>query len=459
MQQKNAGPASSTNTRRARSYDWLGNVGQAARYALQRASEKRLPQIAASLTYTTVLAIVPMLAVVLALFTAFPLFGEFKLALESFLTTSLMPPSVSESVMGYLNQFAAKASGLTAVGTAFLVVVSIMLIMTIDGVLNDIWSVEQRRPLRQRILVYWAIVSLGPILAGASLWTTTVLTQQSLGLIGEMSAGLNLLLSVVPVLITGLGFAALFVYVPNRQVYWRDALVGGVGTAVVLSIMKSGFALYISKFPSYTVIYGAFATLPIFLLWIYLSWLGILLGATVAATLPALRMRRWAEARQPGAAIVDAVSILRLLRSAQGSPSPGRSSRFLSAHLRLHPDELNHLLTTLRSLGWAVPTQDKDKGSDQWVLACDLDEARLGRLVDHLLIDRSQPGLESLPCLLPAIAEVLTSQPDLTIYQLLDQLKQPPKEQQTLVAEENKADQPQALLSESGNIGQNTTRS
>src|SRR5690606_37769496 len=157
MQQKNAGPASSTNTRRARSYDWLGNVGQAARYALQRASEKRLPQIAASLTYTTVLAIVPMLAVVLALFTAFALVGEFKLALESFLTTSLMPPSVSESVMGYLNQFAAKASGLTAVGTAFLVVVSIMLIMTMDGVLHDIWSVEQRRPLRQRILVYWAI--------------------------------------------------------------------------------------------------------------------------------------------------------------------------------------------------------------------------------------------------------------------------------------------------------------
>ena len=387
---------------------------------MQRASEKRLPQIAASLTYTTVLALVPLLAVVLSLFTAFPLFSEFKVALENFLTTSLMPPSVSDTVMGYLNQFAAKASGLTAVGTVFLVVVSIMLIMTIDGVLNDIWSVEQRRPLRQRILVYWAIVSLGPILAGASLWTTTVLTQQSLGLVGEMSAGLNLLLSVAPVIITGLGFAALFTYVPNREVNWRDALVGGMGTAVVLSLMKWGFALYISNFPSYTVIYGAFATLPIFLLWIYLSWLGILLGATVAATLPALRMRRWAEHRQPGAAIADAINILRLLRSAQGTPSPGRSSRFLSAHLRLHPDELSHILTTLRSLGYAVPTQDKDKGSDQWVLACELEQAKLGRLVDLLLIDRHQPALQSLPCLLPGIAAVLTLQPDLSIHQLLE---------------------------------------
>ncbi|TFL11543.1 YihY family inner membrane protein [Pusillimonas caeni] len=452
MQDEDAGTAPDRKPRPARSPDWLSSAGQAVVYALQRAGEKRLPQIAASLTYTTVLAIVPLLAVVLALFTAFPLFGEFKLALENFLTSSLMPPSVSENVMGYLNQFAAKASGLTAVGTLFLVVVSIMLIMTIDGVLNDIWSVEQRRPLRQRMLVYWAIISLGPILAGASLWTTTLLAQQSMGLVGEMSAGMNFLLSVVPVVITGLGFAALFVYVPNREVYWRDALAGGMGTAIVLALMKWGFALYISRFPSYTIIYGAFATLPIFLLWIYLSWLGILLGATVAATLPSLRMRRWAEQRQPGAAIVDAISIMRLLRSAQGTPSPGRSSRFLSAHLRLHPDELNHILTTLRSLGYAVPTQDKDRGSDQWVLACDLEQAKLGRLVDELLIDRHQQALQKLPCLLPGIAASLTTQPDMTLRELLDQ----DAGAQPFVASEHQNTQSGAVLPQTGDIRQNT---
>ncbi|NYT70231.1 YihY family inner membrane protein [Pusillimonas noertemannii] len=453
MQDETAGTASDRKARRVRSPDWLDSARQAALYALQRAGEKRLPQIAAGLTYTTVLAIVPLLAVVLSLFTAFPLFGEFKLALENFLTSSLMPPSVSENVMGYLNQFAAKASGLTAVGTVFLVVVSIMLIMTIDGVLNDIWSVEQRRPLRQRILVYWAIISLGPILAGASLWTTTLLTQQSLGLVGEMSAFMNFLLSVVPVIATGLGFAALFVYVPNREVYWRDALAGGMGTAVVLALMKSGFALYISHFPSYTIIYGAFATLPIFLLWIYLSWLAILLGATVAATLPALRMRRWAEQRHSGAAIVDVISIIRLLRSAQGTPSPGRSSRFLSAHLRLHPDELNHILNTLHSLGYAVPTQDKDRGSDQWVLACDLEQAKLGRLVDQLLIDRHQPALEKLPCLLPGIAASLTTRPELTIGELLDE----DTDWQPFVANEHQSAQSGTVLPQTEDIGQNTS--
>lgn len=452
MRHENADTASIKKERRTRSPDWLSNAGKAAHYALQRAGEKRLPQIAASLTYTTVLAIVPMLAVVLALFTAFPLFAEFKAALEQFLTSSLMPPAVSENIMDYLNQFAAKASGLTAVGTLFLIIVSIMLIMTIDGVLNDIWSVEQLRPLRQRMLVYWAIITLGPILAGASLWTTTLLAQESLGLVGEMSTGLNLLLSVAPVIFTGLGFAALFVYVPNRDVYWRDALAGGMGAAVVLALMKSGFALYISRFPSYTIIYGAFATLPIFLLWIYLSWLSILLGATVAATLPALRMRRWAEPRQTGAAIVDAVSILRLLRSGQGSSSPGRSTRFLSSHLRLHPDELNNILVTLRNLGYAVPTQDKVKGSDQWVLACDFEQARLGRLVDTLLIDRSQSALQNLSCLLPGIAASLTTQPDLTLAELLAQDKEP----QPFVSDAHEAPQSGGLLPQSADIGQNT---
>ena len=453
MQDEDAGKTSNPKSARAGSSDWLSSMGKAAQYALQRAGEKRLPQIAASLTYTTVLAIVPLLAVVLSLFTAFPLFAEFKVALENFLTTSLMPPSVSDTVMTYLNQFAEKASGLTAVGTVFLIVVSVMLIMTIDGVLNDIWSVEHRRPLRQRMLVYWAIISLGPILAGASLWTTTVLTQQSLGLVGEMSSPMNLLLSVVPVLITGLGFAALFVYVPNRDVYWRDALAGGMGTAVVLALMKSGFAFYISRFPSYTVIYGAFATLPIFLLWIYLSWLGILLGATVAATLPALRMRRWAEHRQPGAAIADAITIMRLLRSAQGTPTPGRSSRFLSAHLRLHPDELNHILATLRDLGWAVPTQDKVKGADQWVLACDMGQAKLGRLVDVLLLDRHQDALQKLPCLLPGIAAVLTNRPDLTLNELLDH-NEPA---QSFVANKHENVQSGGFLPQGNDIRQNTS--
>lgn len=382
------------------------NTRKIARFALQRAAEKKLTQVAASLTFTTVLGIVPLLAVVLSLFTAFPLFADFRVALEGFLTTSLMPPAVSDTVMQYLNQFAAKASGLTAVGSLVLIVTSILLIMTIDEAFNDIWQVERQRPLRQRMLVYWAIISLGPILAGGSLWATSVLARESLGHVEELPTIISFALSFVPLIVTGLGFTALFVGVPNRRVLWRDALVGGLGTAVVLEIMRTGFAYYLTQFPSYTIIYGAFATLPIFLLWIYLSWLAILLGATVAATLPALKQRRWELQHYPGAVFVDAVRVLRMLWNAQGAQPPGRSMRFLCAHLQLHQDELVTVLKALKQLGYVVDTEDNDV--DQWVLACDQREATIGPLIDALLIDRSQPGLLAENLLLDATSLSLT---------------------------------------------------
>lgn len=393
-------------------------TGKVLRYAAQQAGEKKLTQVAASLTFTTVLAIVPLLAVVLALFTAFPLFTEFRQALENFLTVNLMPPAVSDNIMGYLNQFAAQASRLTVIGSVFLIVTSIMLMMTIDEAFNNIWRVEQQRPLRQRMLVYWAILSLGPILAGASLWATSAIALNSLGRFDEISAIARFAVSLIPLVITGLGFAALFVHVPNRQVYWRDALAGGFGAAIVLTIMKTAFSLYLTRFPSYTIIYGAFATLPIFLLWIYLSWLAVLFGATVSATLPLLRLRRWAENRQPGAAFIDAIGVIRLLHGARNSLPPGRSMRFLAAHLQLHYDELLTVLRTLKDRGYVVCAQEK--GNEQWVLSCDLRQTPLGPLIDALLIDRNQPGLIHDRLLIDAIASALTQARPVTLQDVLE---------------------------------------
>lgn len=387
----------------------LRNLRRIAGFALQRAAEKQLTQVASSLTFTTVLSIVPLLAVVLALFTAFPLFADFRLALEHFLTASLMPPAVSENIMLYLNQFAAKASGLTAIGSLFLIVTSVMLIMTIDEAFNNIWQVERQRPLRQRILVYWAIISLGPILAGGSLWATSLLWRESLGYVGDLPGPIAFALSFVPLLITGLGFTALFVFVPNRRVLWKDALIGGMGTAIVLEIMRAGFAYYLTRFPSYTVIYGAFATLPIFLLWIYLSWLAVLLGATVAAILPALRQRRWALQHYRGALFVDALRVLRALWGAQDSVPPGRSMSFLCAHLQLHQDELSVVLKALKRLGYVVNTENGD--TDMWVLSCDQRKADMGALIDDLLLDRTQPGLHASLPILDAVASTLADKP------------------------------------------------
>ncbi|WP_323011257.1 YihY family inner membrane protein [Castellaniella sp.] len=381
------------------------NILEILRFTLDFAGHRKLTQVASSLTFTTVLAIVPLLAVVLALFTAFPLFAQFHQALETFLSESLLPPSVSDTIMRYLNQFAAQASGLTAVGGGFLVVTSILLIMTIDEAFNEIWNVAHRRLLRQRLLVYWAIISLGPILTGASLWASTTLVRESLGYIGNLPEGLGLLLGVVPFLMSVLGFTALFVFVPNCRVLWRDALAGGLGTTIILTLMKVGFTWYLTKFPSYTVIYGAFAILPIFLLWIYLSWLVVLLGATVASLLPALRLHRWVAQRHPGGQIIDALGILRMLWQARDTLPPGRSMAFFERHLRVHPDTLHDILDVLRSLGYAVPTAD----NDHWVLACDPCQVNLGPLCDQLLIQREQPGLDT--AMVQAVAQTLQGQP------------------------------------------------
>lgn len=385
------------------------NVGKIARFALHHAADKNLTQVAASLTFTTVLGIVPLLAVVLSLFTAFPLFDDFRVALENFLTANLMPPAVSANVMEYLNQFAAKASGLTAVGSLALIMTSILLIRTIDETLNNIWQVEHQRPIRQRVLVYWAIISLGPILTGASLWASSMLAQQSLSYIERWPASLGFMLSIVPLLLTGLGFTALFMGVPNARVYWKDAMAGGFGTAIVLELMRTGFAYYLSRFPSYTIIYGAFATVPIFLLWIYMSWLSILGGATVAATLPAIRQRRWDMRHYPGAVLVDAVSVIGSLWQTQGRTPPGRTAMQLSADIGLHQNELNHVLACLRDLGYVVNSEDDD--NELWVLACDPRSAQLGPLVQALLIDEHQPRLRARPELSVAIAAVLAGSP------------------------------------------------
>ena len=171
--------------------------------------------------------------------------------------------------------------------------------------------------------MYWALLSLGPILVGASLWALTMLARESLGLIGDMNEVAEFSLSLLPLMLTGLGFSAMFLTVPNRSVRWKDALVGGFFTAIILEFLRVGIAYYLARFPSYTIIYGAFATIPIFLLWMYVSWLVILLGATVTALLPALRQRRWAQQHYVGAALV--VRVLNVWPHA--APSQARHRR------------------------------------------------------------------------------------------------------------------------------------
>lgn len=388
-----------------------------AEFALRHAISKNLTQVAASLTFTSVLGIVPLLAVILALFTAFPLFDDFRLALEEFLAANLMPPAVSANVMAYLNLFAAKASGLTAAGTLALVVTSIMLLRTIDEALNAIWQVERQRPLGQRILVYWAILSLGPVLIGASLWASSVLAQQSASVLEHVPLATTLTLTLLPLAASVLGFTGLFMAVPNCRVRWRDALAGGLFSAVALLLMRTGFAYYLSRFPSYTIIYGAFAILPIFLLWIYLSWLAVLSGATIAATLPALREHRRGAPPYPGDGLVHAMLTLHQLWQGQGQVPPGQTVRDIATRTGLSASQALAALQRLHALGYAAA--DDNKRESRWLLSCDPRTARLRPLVQALLLDLEQMPPADLPDLQRALAVVLADG-DVRLEQLFD---------------------------------------
>ncbi len=379
---------------------------QVALFGIQRLIRDKLTQVASSLTFTTVLATVPMLAVILSLFTAFPLFTDFKVALEQFLTHNLMPANVSETIMSYLNTFAQQASRLTAIGVGFLIVTSIMLMMTIDEVLNTIWNVKRQRPLGQRILVYWAILSLGPIFVGASLWTSSYIAQEKLGLVTQFSILKSLLFTLVPVIVSGLVFSLLYYLVPNRKVAWKDALIGGYTTAILLEIMKAGFAYYITQFPSYTLIYGAFATIPIFLLWIYLSWLVVLFGATVAAMAPQIRSGQIHNKVYPGVHFVTALFILRLLHGARDHNPPGYGTAYIARQIKMNYSETLDILEPLVSMGYIVSTSGKR--SERWVLASSMN-AGLEPLSNHFLFDHNIIEIDHDPVLLAVIPRLITA--------------------------------------------------
>jgi len=256
---------------------------------VRRAREIRLGQVAGSLTFETVLSVVPVLAATFALFTRFPMFKRFEKAIEDYLLKSLLPPDIARTVVKYLGQFADNASGLTVVGLLFFMVTAVTMLLTIEDAFNEIWGVKKPRPFFRRIGLYLILLVIGPPVLGVSLWATSYLLSASMGLIGTLPMSLKLLLDTVPVLLSILGFAALFYLVPNTRVAKLDAIVGGVMAGLAFELGKRGFAAYVVKFPTYKAVYGTFAAFPVFLLWLYYSWLVTLTVALVTANLPRAR--------------------------------------------------------------------------------------------------------------------------------------------------------------------------
>jgi membrane protein len=324
-------------------------------FALGRLKEGRLPQVAGSLTFTTVLALVPIITIALAIFTAFPLFNNFRTSLEAYFVQNLMPKGISNTVLGYLTQFATKATRLSAVGGVALIVTAVTTLSMIDRSFNQIWHVKRSRPAVQRILVYWAIVTLGPLLIGVSLTATSYLFSATSGVVGAVPFLGAVFYTLVSVSFTTGAFALLYISVPNRTVDWRDAMWGGLFAAIAFEISKRLFAVFISRFPTYTMIYGALAAVPIFLIWIYMSWLITLIGAVIAASLPIVKFERWWHVPTPGSAFEDAVAVLKVLiraRNSRGGAIVDVAS--IRIQTRFGLDEIEGLLEKMLEAEWVA---------------------------------------------------------------------------------------------------------
>lgn len=362
-------------------------IGEFCEAVARRFYEDRGFQTAGSLTFTTLLALVPLVTVALSLSTAFPVFDDAMDALELFLIENFLPETGGiATITEQIFAFTEKAAGLTAIGLAFLAVTALMLMLTVDEVFNRIFRVMRSRQLAQRLIMYWSVLTLGPVLIGGSISMTSFLVGTSLGMFAELGWMFQLLLGTVPFVFTCAAFTMLYLLVPYRRIDPRHALVGGLAAGVVFEAAKRLFALYISNFPTYTLIYGAFATLPIFLLWLYVSWLVVLFGATITAMLPAYRDARAEQHGSPGRDLLDALRVLGVLARAQGAGKVLSLNR-IAVEARLLPYRCERVLERCAALGWTATTE-----RDGWLLSRDASAIRLADVYRAFVLDPEAHG-------------------------------------------------------------------
>ena len=369
--------------RALRDWPWLDTL----RTLRQRFREDRLGLTAGSLTFTTLISLVPLVTVTLAVFTAFPIFSRFQSSLQDYLLQSLVPDSIARPVMRALTQFAGQASKLGSAGLIVLCLTALALMFTIDRTLNGIWRVPKPRPLAQRVLVYWAGLTLGPLVLGASLSLTSYALTASrgwIGWIGALPGGVALLLSLLEFLLLVGGAAALFRLLPNTHVRWSHAGAGGLFVGLGFEAAKRLLGWYLGLVPTYSVMYGAFATVPILLLWVYLSWVIVLLGAVVAAYAPSLAMHVRRRPDRPGERFALALEVLQALADARGRDERGLVADALAGRLRVDPLQVEPVLEDLLVLGWCGRLDEA--GAQRHVLLIDPHRTLALPLVDRLLL-------------------------------------------------------------------------
>ena len=376
---------------------WLRDIANipwrdAAITLRERFRDDRLGLTASSLTFTTTIALVPLITVALAVFTAFPMFAKFQDVLQKWLIESLVPDNIARQVLGYLNQFAGKASRLGAAGLTILLGTALALIFTIDRTLNNIWRVRKPRPFAQRVLIYWAAVTLGPVLLGASLSITSYAITASKGVVGGLPGAVTLLLDSLQFVLVAAGTAATFHYVPNTYVRWGHAWMGGLFVSAGMELARKGLAFYLSKVPTYSVVYGAFATVPILLIWIYMAWVIVLLGAALTAYLPSLLAGVPRRKLGHGWQFQLALEVLQMLDAVRDDEAArGLTLSQMRLALQVDSQRLEPVLLALQELDWVGQLQEAtgQEGQARYVVLADLSQTVLEPLMQRLLL---QPG-------------------------------------------------------------------
>ena len=287
-----------------------------ARFVVRRFAEDRCLMVAGSLTYTSLLALVPLFAVTITLTAQVPLVRDFILEVKAFILKNFLPDVAGRMVGVYMEQFAQNASRLTVIGLAIILVTAIALMFTIDNAFNDIWRTKQRRTWWKRLAAYISLLSFGPLLIGASLSVTSYvvhLTHKFGRVLPMVDDGL---LTIIPFGLTMIALVFAYRTVPNRYVPMRHAAIAGVLAALLFEVVKHLFVAYIIRVPTYSLVYGAFASVPIFLLWMFCCWLVVLIGAEVAATLsyfgnvPVVRSTHVIGGNSPSTRMRDAAKII-----------------------------------------------------------------------------------------------------------------------------------------------------
>jgi membrane protein len=335
---------------------------------------------AASLTYTTLFAVVPVMTVAFAILKFSPQLAGVSDRIEALVFENFVPATGAQ-VQQYLKAFSAQASSLTAIGVGFLFVTALLMLLAVERVFNRIWRVHRPRRLMSSLLVYWALLTLGPLLLGSGIAASSYLMSMSLvtDTVGRMG-GMGQILMFVPFLMSAVFFSIAYIAVPNCNVPIREGIIGGVVAALLLELARQSFAYFMMRFSGYQLVYGAFAAVPLFLLWIYISWVITLFGVVLVYVLA-----NWDDedvrAATPFPALLKVLGLFRLRQHA-GMAVSDREARHVALHAGI--DNWHDLRERLLAQGLI------ERSDSGLLLASDLHKLRmsdLARLVPWDLLD------------------------------------------------------------------------